>query len=121
VPTTRNGYFFIGHTHNDYYCGLGGEPWIVNHLIQFIFTSLMGGDGGETNIVSWMCQILREVEMSTIVRHVFITVPLMLNMWPYKRKLNEKSQNMLVWFNKTILAQHFLHMMLRLVKGITNV
>jgi hypothetical protein len=69
----------------------------------------MGGDSGETNIASWMCQILIEVEMSTIVivRHVFITVPLMLNMLPYKRKLNEESQNMPVWFNKTILAQHF--------------
>jgi hypothetical protein len=40
----------------------------------------MGGDGGETNIASWMYQILIEVEMSTIVRPVFITVPLMLNM-----------------------------------------
>jgi hypothetical protein len=40
-----------------------------------------------------MCQILIEVEMRTIVRYVFITVPLLLNMWPYKRKLNEESQN----------------------------
>ncbi len=67
----------------------------------------MGEDSEETNIGSWMCQILREVEMRTIVRHVFITVPLMLNMWPCKRKLNEESQNMPVWFNKKILAQHF--------------
>jgi hypothetical protein len=67
----------------------------------------MGEDSGETNIASWMCQILIEFEMSTIVRHAFITIPLMLNMLPYKRKLNEESQNMPVWFNKTILAQHF--------------
>jgi hypothetical protein len=40
----------------------------------------MGGDGGETNIASWMCQILIEVEMRTIVRHVFMTVLLLLNM-----------------------------------------
>jgi hypothetical protein len=40
--------FLIGHTHND--CGPGGEPWIVNHFIQFIFDKFMGGDGGEPNI-----------------------------------------------------------------------
>lgn len=32
---------FLLATCND--CGLGGEPWIVNHFIQFIFTSLWLG------------------------------------------------------------------------------
>jgi hypothetical protein len=29
----------------------------------------------------------------------------------------KKSQNMLVWLSKMVLAEHFLHSLLRLVKG----
>ncbi len=33
--------------------------------------------------------------------------PMVLNMWPWKENWIKKSQNMLVWLSKMVLAQHF--------------
>jgi len=78
----------------------------------------MGGDGVKINTSSWMCKTLKKVQiMSIVIGHVFksnFTNALHNKLW-MKKKAKHGS---LVQRNDICLT--FLHMMLKLAKGITE-